>query len=243
MTAWLPMLKDMRGLMKPKFVGIAKIDEFARKVRPDVSRATLYRWINDMEKAGLLRSVSEGLYANMLAQPQPAAAAAAGLLRKGAVVSLQSALNEAGMDNNPSAIVTAIIPVADFRKSYPKPGELTGGFGRFRFYTMPAEMFSSKIGHEEDLFDMHKPYLMSTPEKAVLDWLYIHHSSRIARSESRRMSPPHLDLDITGINLSKMGRMAIKMGLESELAQWLESKDAYDRDDNVRNNMNLSLGY
>jgi hypothetical protein len=244
-TSWrTEMMRDIKGLMKPKFLTVDGIRKMAQKKRASVSESTIHRWINEMEKAGFLRSVRDGLYANLLATPTPIPDAAASLLRHGAIVSLNSALREAGVDNNPSAIVTAIIPVASFRsKNYPKPGEFTTSFGRFRFYTMPAELFSEQIGRDEDLYDPRKPYRLATPEKAILDWIYISSSSRIARSDTRRMAPPHMDLDMEEVNLQKMMRMADKMGISDELDAWLSSKREYDADDNVRNNRNMGLSF
>jgi hypothetical protein len=239
----IDMMRDIKGLMKPRFLTTEGIRKMAAKKRPGIADSTVHRWINEMEKAGFLRSVQSGIYANLLAIPAPVPDQAASLLRHGAIVSLQSALREAGVDNNPSGIVTAIIPVESYTvKNFPRPGEFTTPFGRFRFYTMKAELFSEDIGREDDLYDPRKIYRMATPEKAILDWIYISHSTRIGKSDNRRMAPPHMDLDLENVSIAKMTRMAERMGISEQFNEWLDMKREYDADSNVLHNRNMAMG-
>jgi hypothetical protein len=74
------------------------------------ARNTLFRWIREQTESGALRPVTRGLYINQLATPRPTAADAAGFVRAGAIVSLQTVLGEAGVTNNYSDIVTCVVP-------------------------------------------------------------------------------------------------------------------------------------
>ncbi|MGH8275683.1 MAG: hypothetical protein ACRETH_03200, partial [Steroidobacteraceae bacterium] len=79
--------------------------------RKKAARNTIFKWIRDQTRSGVLRPVTRGLYLNQLARPQPSAAEAASFIRSGAIVSLQTVLGDAGITNSYSDIVTSVLPV------------------------------------------------------------------------------------------------------------------------------------
>jgi hypothetical protein len=76
---------------------IAAVLADRRKLR---ARNTVSRWVHDQVSSGALRPVTRGLDLNQLAAPRSTAAEAAGFIRTGAIVSLQTVLGEPGITNN-----------------------------------------------------------------------------------------------------------------------------------------------
>ncbi|MGH8398167.1 MAG: hypothetical protein ACRETA_07980 [Gammaproteobacteria bacterium] len=56
-----------------------------------------------------------------------------------------------------------------------------------------------------------------TPEKALLDWLYLAVSPR-----SHRTWPPRTDIDLATLDSRRLARLAKTTGLGSVLADWLQ---------------------
>lgn len=73
----------------------------------------------------------------------------------------------------------------------------------------------------EDRLDLDRgrAHPRATPEKALLDWLYL------ARSLRSTLSPPSLqDVDLSELDKARLRRLAKTMGLEQALMQWREGK-------------------
>src|SRR5688500_6375231 len=93
------MLHSLYGDEAPRVLTVPLIAAALADRRRPVARGTLLRWIRSQVAARALQPVTRGLYLNRMARPLPSAAEAAGYVRVGAVVSLQSVLGEAGITN------------------------------------------------------------------------------------------------------------------------------------------------
>src|SRR5690349_20780709 len=82
----------------------------AKHEKAQISRASLERWIRDALAVKRLIKVSRGLYLNRMTSPPAELAEAAGWLRPGAVVSLQTVLGDSGVWNNFTDVATAVVP-------------------------------------------------------------------------------------------------------------------------------------
>jgi hypothetical protein len=82
---------------------------------------------------------------------------------------------------------------------------------------MPRHILQA--GKAEDRLESanHFDHVRATPEKALIDWLYLGLSSR-----SKRTMPPRADIDIDLLDKRKLRRLASSAHLRSELEGWLE---------------------
>ncbi|HVS76791.1 MAG TPA: hypothetical protein VHE11_07640 [Steroidobacteraceae bacterium] len=185
----------------------------ARSVRPGVSDPTVERWIQDAVGADRLQRVVRGLYLNRLVSPPAQLAEAAVWLRSGAVVSLQTVLGDAGVWNNYTGWVTAVVPLSR-RYATPSLGKLEATAGTFVFRGMPETVLEA--GREEDRLASGLTYRRATAEAALLHWIYLSHSPR------SRMSAPPSDLEVGSLDSRRLKRLASAMSLSAELEAWLE---------------------
>jgi len=200
--------------------------------RKKAARNTLFKWIRDQTDAGVLRPVTRGLYLNQLARPQPTAAEAAGFVRSGAIVSLQTVLGDAGITNSYSDIFTSVLPVRG-RVAQSSRSVVANGI-EYRFHAMPARLLNDEAGDLEDRMDLDVLYARASPEKALLDWLYLGDSPRT------KLAPPPLDIDLERIDKRRLKRLADRMKLSKHLAEYLAQKRRYDQDPSVRANAPVS---
>ncbi len=200
--------------------------------RKKAARNTVFKWIRDQTEAGVLRPVTRGLYLNQLARPQPTAAEAASFVRSGAVVSLQTVLGDAGITNSYSDIVTSVLPVQG-RVAQSSRSVVANGI-EYRFHAMPARLLDDEAGDLEDRMDLDVLYPRATPEKALLDWIYLGDSPRT------RLAHPPLDIDLERVDRRRLKRLAGRMKLSKQLDEYLARKHKYDRDPSVRANAPVS---
>ncbi|MDE2262750.1 MAG: hypothetical protein KGL45_09520 [Gammaproteobacteria bacterium] len=202
----------LRVLDRKSLIGLAQ------SVRPGVSEPTVERWIQDAVGANRLQRVVRGLYLNRLISPPAQLAEAAVWLRAGAVISLQSVLGDAGVWNNYTGWVTAVVPLSR-RYATPSLGKLEANAGTFVFRGVPEAVLEA--GAEEDRLASGLTYRRATPEAALLHWLYLSHSPR------SRMSAPPGDLELASLDARKLKRLARAMNLSDQLEAWrgrLESR-------------------
>jgi hypothetical protein len=197
------------------------------------ARNTLFRWVRDQVAGGTLRPVTRGLYLNQLAAPRPTAAEAAGFVRTGAIVSLQTVLGEAGITNNFPDVVTSVLPHE--RGRVPSVRPVKAADVEFRFHSMPARLLDDRAGELEDRMDLDVKYSRATPEKAWLDWLYL------GASRYSKIAGPPLDLELERLDASRLRRLARSMGLTEGLKAWLTRKKKYDTAPDVRENSSKDL--
>lgn len=190
----------------------SSIVRLARDVRPGVSEPTAERWIQEEVSANRLQRVVRGLYLNRLITPPARLCEAAVWLRPGAVISLQTVLGDAGVWNNFTDWVTAVVPLSH-RYTTPSLGQQNTAAGIFVFRGVPEAVLES--GREADRLEGDATYRRATPEAALLHWLYL------ANSPRSRMSPPPLDIDRTALRMRRLERLAEAMKLSDVLEKWL----------------------
>lgn len=221
------------GAEAPRVLTIPMIKAALADKRRPVARGTLFRWIRAQTASGVLRPVTRGLYLNQMARPTPILAEAAGFVRSGAIVSLQTVLGDAGITNSYSDIVTSVLPIRGVSASSSRP--VCAGSAEFRFHAMPVRLLDENAGALEDRMDFNVQYARATPEKALLDWIYLGASPRT------RVAGPPLDIDFSRIDSAKLTRLATRMNLKSELKSYLTRKRQYDRSPDVQANAPIGL--
>jgi hypothetical protein len=93
----------------------------------------------------------------------------------GAVISLQTVLGDAGVWNNFTDWVTAVVPLSR-RYTRPSLGRLETAAGIFVFRGLPEAVLEA--GREEDRLVSNTTYRRARPEAALLHWLYLSNSPR-----------------------------------------------------------------
>lgn len=216
------------GVEAPRVLTIPMIAATLSDKRRPAARGTLFKWIKSQVASGVLRPVTRGLYLNQIARPTPAIAEAASFIRSGAIVSLQTVLGDSGITNSYSDIITSVLPIHAGHASSSRT--VHAGKTEFRFHAMPVRLLSEKAGAQDDRMDLDAQYPRATPEKALIDWIYLGASPRT------RLAGPPLDIDLDRLDLSRLTRMAKYMELVVELKAYLARKRKYDRAPDVRAN-------
>lgn len=180
-----------------------------------------YRALREWASAGVIRRVARGIYLNMQAFPQPLAREAVAKMRPGAIVSLATVLGDAGVLNNPTSWVMAVLPsdapVRHANKVVSDSGEV------FQFAFMRPDLLprpGTDPRFTRDALDSSARVPTATPEKALLDWIYLSSSSRGA---SRWHLPASHDIDMDYLDNSRLERLSQRMGLEGELHQFKQA--------------------
>lgn len=220
------------GAEAPRVMTVPMIAAAFAHRRERAARNTIFKWIRDQTEAGVLRPVTRGLYLNQLARPQPTAAEAANFVRSGAIVSLQTVLGDAGITNSYSDIVTSVLP-ARGRVAQSSRSVVANGI-EYRFHAMPARLLEDEAGDLEDRMDLDVLYPRATPEKGLLDWIYLGDSPRT------KLAPPPFDVDVERLDTRRLKRLAERMQLSKHLKKYLDRKRQYDRDPSVRANASVS---
>ena len=220
MIAWKQALE--RQLSEPGAPAAMTLGALSRAASiargTDVPDRTLQAWITDAMARGRLAPVVRGLYLNRFTSPPGRLADAVPRVRRDAVVSLHTALDEAGAYNNPPHGVTAIVPL-DAGPTRPRVGKVSTAQGPVYVRAVPRRILEAGALEDRLDLDRERAHPRATPEKALLDWLYL------ARSPRSTLSPPLLqDVDIGELNKGRLRRLAKAMGLEQTLAQWREGK-------------------
>ncbi len=183
--------------------------------------ASLARWIQSMIGMGALQPVARGVYLNRLAGPAVHPAEAAQYLRRGAIVSLAWVLERSGALNNFGDTVTCVVPqIAGLAP--PKVGARDTRIAPFRFYAMPLRVIEAGAARIEDVQDLRYAYPRATPERALLDWVYLGASPR------SRLPPPPPEIQLHGMSRARLTRLAKAMGMVLQWREWLERNRATD---------------
>lgn len=189
------------------------LSRFARTAREGrvVSASSLSYWIRQAVAEERLHPVQRGLYLNAFRARAGQPADAASWLRADAVVSLNTVLGDAGVLNNPVHAITVVVPL-DPRSPPPRLGRQPTKAGTFHFFGLPRRIL--EVGDVDDRLeppdDFEHP--RATPEKALIDWLYLAESPR-----SRRRLPPREDLDLELLDAARLQRLATAAGLAGPL--------------------------
>lgn len=216
MIAWKQTLeRQLSEPGAPAAISLGALSRAAAIARGGaVPDRTVHAWIKDAVARDRLASVVRGLYLNRFTLPPGRLADAVPHLRRDAVVSLHSALDEAGAYNNPPHGVTAVVPL-DPGPTRPRTGVLATAQGPVYLRSLPRRILEA--GAVEDRLDLDRgiAHPRATAEKALLDWLYL------ARSPRSTLAPPMLgDVDLDELDRARLKRLANAMGLEDTLARW-----------------------
>jgi hypothetical protein len=196
----------------PRILTAATFLAFAKTIRPDVSSATSRLLVGYLIRAQALRRVTQGTYLNRRALPPAELYEAAPVIRTGAVLSLNSVLGELGVINNPSRIVTCILPTSKLKS--PKLGELKTEAGMFRFYGLAQRFFPANAEDERELLQPGRPCTVFRAEVAILQWL---HLASLKRSTLGELP---LDVDLELLDLELLARLAERFDLREVWGRW-----------------------
>lgn len=193
---------------------IARFSRSANRQRgtEGIPASSLSHWIKRMTERGKLQLVQRGIYLNRMRSKPGTLADAIPLLQRDAVVSLNTVLGEAGVLNNPSRVITAVVPIDLAAPPPSRLGRRQTQAGIVHFYGIPRSILEAGSAEDRlesmDAFDHPR----ATPEKALIDWLYLGASPR-----SRRTPPPRSDIDLDMLNGKRLRRLAKAVGLEQQL--------------------------
>lgn len=189
---------------------LARIAASAWEGRP-VPASTLSHWIRRAKELDELHPIQRGLYLNAFRHPPGRTEDAAGWLRNEAVVSLNTVLGDAGVLNNPVHSVTAVVPL-DHGHPPPSLGRVRTRIASFHFFGLPRTVLEA--GPDDDRLEPpgRHEHARATPEKALVDWLYLAESPR-----SRRRLPPSHDLDFDLLDIPRLYRLARATNLTQAL--------------------------
>lgn len=222
-------LQILRNPDCPRVITTGEIGQWFAMAGSTPAEATLKRWIARLREGGLIKPVRRGLYLNALAIPAVQPDEAAGAICRGAIVSLQKVLGDAGILNNFTSWVTCVValppvqlksgtPAYGFTR--PSTGKVETQSGLFTFQAIPFDLIHP-AGLLEDCLEQ-LPYQRATPEKAFLDWLYLGSTPR------SHMTLPPMDMEVERLDQNRLLRLADAMGLRDTWAQWRSQKAAFD---------------
>lgn len=180
--------------------------------------SSLTHWLKAARARGKLQPVVAGLYINRFRARPGTLEDAAHWLKLDAVLSLNTVLGDAGVLNNPSHTVTAVVPI-DPGAPPPKLGRMPTRAGMLQFFGLPRRILEAGEPEDRLAASIGEDHVRATPEKALLDWLYLGLSPR-----SRRTLPPKEDIDLDLLDRVRLKRLARTMGLEEALADWLAGR-------------------
>ncbi len=121
-----------------------------------------------------------------------------------AVVSLNTVLGDSGILNNPTTVVTAVVPIDRGRHPPARLGRKATLAGIVHFFGIPRHILQA--GKPEDRLEAEEQYEHSraTPEKALVDWIYLGSSPR-----SRRTPPPRDDIGMELLDARRLRRLIV----------------------------------
>src|SRR5437016_10622973 len=118
------------GEHAPRVLTAPSLNSLLRSILGSTSPETLNDARKTLALQHVLTPVTRGLYLNNQCKPRVVPAEAAPYLRAGAVVSLQYVLAEIGVLNNPTAVVTAVVPLPKSCNAVPRTCPVATHTGR-----------------------------------------------------------------------------------------------------------------
>lgn len=221
MKAWQMLLEERLGADDaPAVLNRDLLNRMACSARAGggpVPASSLTHWLKTARTRNKLLPVVAGLYLNRYRASPGSLADAVHWLRADAIVSLNTVLGDAGILNNPSQLVTAVVPL-NRGAPLPKLGRQVTQAGTVQFFGLPRRILDA--GETDDRLEpvASRDHARATSEKALLDWLYLAKSPR-----SRRTSPPKSDIDLALLNRRRLKRLAMAMDIKLELDTWLKN--------------------
>lgn len=202
----------LRDPKAPRVLTVGGLMEFARDhLGVELHEQTAKYNMATLTRDGLLNNPTRGLYLNTLAQPMPTVMELARHMRSGAVVSLQTVLGQRGVLNNPTPWVTCVVPRG---RTVPVTGKVDVGGTTFSFSSMNQAAMCEHL--PQLALQPYAPVPTATPEKALLDWIYL------AKNSRKWSEPPRFDLDFELLDMDAMDTLAQAMGIAEE---WVEFRD------------------
>ncbi|WP_241420103.1 hypothetical protein [Acidiphilium multivorum] len=234
MTTTLRAIARLREFGAPRVFSRRDIEEYLSAGGITLSESGYLRLVNSLAEAGCLRPVNRRIYLNQVASPPGFPDEAAQWLEAGAIISLQRVLGVHGILNNPSGFVTAVVPISP-GGTQPGLGHRHTDAGTFVFRGIPVGILYA--GEEEDRLEaLNRPFPgrmpIATPEKALIDWIYLGASPR-----SKMHPPPIHDIDLETLDRERLDRLAKAAGpaVEAAVSAWMERADQHvhydDRED------------
>lgn len=214
MKPWhLRLQRELARADAPPVLTRDLLSRFARTARDGhpVPASSLTHWIRGAVAEERLRPVQRGLYLNVFRARPGHPADAAAWLRPEAVVSLNTVLGDAGVLNNPVRTTMAVVPL-DAGAPPPKLGRQTTRVGTFQFHGIPRRTLEAGDPDDRLEFGETREHARATPEKALVDWLYL-----AASPHSRRTAPPRDDLDLDLLDRPRLQRLARAAGVGTGL--------------------------
>lgn len=222
MKPWQIKLEQMLAARDaPAVLTRALLEQFGATVPRDergfhyIGASSWTYWIKGLVARGALQPVQRGLYLNRLRARPGTLADAVPWLQRDAVVSLNTVLGDAGVLNNPSRVVTAVVPINAGAPPPARLGRRQTKAGTVHFYGMPRAVLEAGVPEDRLEDNPNADHVRATPEKALVDWLYLGASPR-----SRRPLPPRGDIDLEMLNEKRLARLANAAGVADVLANW-----------------------
>jgi hypothetical protein len=208
----LAVLPDLAQSAAPRVLRTQTLYEMIAVHRPHVAKATIRSVVRDLVTISAVREIHSDIFLNLRCSPPAVLAEAANHLRKQAIVSLQYVLHEAGVIRHRSNNITAVLPNTHLHLCDRE--HIFAGQESFTFSVLPSECFPPLLADEGDVIDIAKPYPSFTPEKALLDWLYL--------EKSRNVELPEVsEFDLEKLNIQRLFALATRMKLRYLLERFL----------------------
>lgn len=222
MKDWQIRLEQMLAARDaPAVVTRPLLEQFAvtatqsERERRNIPDSSLTYWINALVARGRLQPVQRGLYLNLLRARPGTLADAVPWLQRDAVVSLNTVLGDTGVLNNPSRVVTAIVPIDAGAPPPARLGRRQTKAGVVHFFGIPRAVLEAGAADDRFQDSPQADHVRATPEKALIDWLYLGASPR-----SRKPLPPRSDVDLDMLDEKRLQRLAKAAGLDAVLEEW-----------------------
>lgn len=214
-------LRDRAGFLlrdkdAPRVLSAPKAQEYWESKGLSVSLPFAVRLFQIWSKTGELTPVRRGIFLNMRSPSTPNIAEAARHIRTGAIVSLQTVLGRSGVHNNPTPWITCVVPTTTAGRRG-AAGEVVSQTGTLFSFSSISEALVPKPGDRwfRDSFQTYAKYPVATPEKALLDIIYLG-----SHSNSKVSLPAIVDIDWDEIDEDRMERLASFMNLEEAYSEY-----------------------
>ncbi|MBW3567789.1 MAG: hypothetical protein KY410_07510 [Proteobacteria bacterium] len=224
MKPWQIKLEQALAVLDaPAVLSRALLEQFGATVPRDdrglhyIGASSWTYWIKGLVERGALQPVQRGLYLNCLRARPGTLADAVPWLQRDAIVSLNTVLGDAGVLNNPSRVVTAVVPIDPGAPPPSRLGRRQTKAGVAHFYGMPRAILEAGALEDRLEDNPNADHIRATPEKALVDWLYLGASPR-----SRRPLPPRGDIDLEMLDQKRLVRLARAAGVKDVLEKWRE---------------------
>ena len=206
------LVPALHGRLAPRVLSVSSLIKFAYdRLEMALPETTANHNLTSLVRLGHLRNPCRGMYLNMLAEPPVVISELTPLIRAGSVISLLTVLEQHEVMKSKENHVTCVVPRTKTSKVSCKVN-IDGT--TFSFSSMNEAAMCEDLPHLA-----LQPYAQAptaTPEKALLDWIYL------AKHSRKWSEPPRFDLDLDRLDHDAMETLSKAMGIEAE---WVEFRD------------------